>query len=205
MAGIPDAAELTVDLRPLKYQASVNALRSLLEGGSSKTPFMRVAVRTPADEFVEVQLRREDVYIVAFKGADSWYSFAGERGAWGQPSGTGANYNDLGRVGTISYDDLKRLGELSRFRKGERLDKRLIAILIAVTSEAVRMATVATYFCGLANSVGTTHSPYLKGGVDFEYLRRQYFTQWENPPAPVTEPGQLSHTTPGEILLPRRR
>ena len=112
MPDIPAAAEAVVDLRPLQYQASVNALRSLLDGGTSKVPFMRVAVRTPADEFVEVRLRRDDVYIVAFKGADSWYSFAGERGAWGQPSGTGANYNDLGRVGTIAYDDLKRLGEL---------------------------------------------------------------------------------------------
>ena len=100
---------------------------------------------------------------------------------------------------------LKRLGELSRFRKGERLDKRLIAILIAVVSEAVRMATVATYFCRLTNSVGTEHAPYLRGSVDFEYLRRQYFTQWENPPAPVTEPGKLSHVSQGEILLPRRR
>ena len=78
------------------YQASVNALRNLLEGGASKAPFMRLAVHTPEGEYVEVQLRREDIYIVGFKGADSWYSFAGEPGAWGQPSGTGANLQRSG-------------------------------------------------------------------------------------------------------------
>jgi len=205
MPPTPATAQCIVDLRPRQYQTSVNALRALLEGSSSKVPFLRIAVRTPADEIVELQIRQENAYVVAFNGADGWYGFNGEDDAWGPPCGTGSNYNELGRVGTVTYDDLKRLGELARFRKGERLDKRLIAILIAVTSEAVRFATVATYFTGLVNSVGTEHSPYLAGGVDFEYLKRSYFTQWEKPPEPVTEPGRLSHFTRGEILLPRHR
>ena len=172
----------TVDLNPLKYQSSINALRTLLESGDGNTPFLLIAVRTPGDETVEVQMRRSDAYIVAFKAADGWYSFDGEPGAMGKSCGTGSNYNQLGAVGRIVYDDLKRLGELGRFRAGARLDKRLLAILIALTSEAARFATVATYFTGLTNSVGTAHSAYLHGGVDFEHLRHNYFTRWTKPP-----------------------
>jgi hypothetical protein len=200
------APQCVVDLRPRQYQASVTALRSLLDGSSPKVPFLRIGVRTPTDDLIELQLRQENAYVVAFKGADGWYGFNGETDAWGPSCGTGSNYNDLGTVGPVSYDDLKRLGELARFRKGAgALDKRLIAILIAVTSEAVRFATVATYFCGLVNSVGTDHSPYLRRAVDFEYLKRSYFTQWEKPPEPLTQPGTISHFGRGEILLPRHR
>jgi hypothetical protein len=49
------------------------------------------------------------------------------------------------------------------------------------------------------------HSPYLQGGVDFEYLRYNYFSRWANPPEPKMEPAEIYHFTKGEILLPRYR
>jgi hypothetical protein len=205
MPGVPLAVQAVIDLNPRSYQSSMNAFRNLLENASPKVPFLLIAVRTPSAETVELQVRHENAYVIAFKGADGWYSFDGENGAWGTPCGTGSNYNELGAVGKIVYDDLKKLGELSRFKKGARLDKRLIAILIAVTSEAARFATVATYFTGLTNSVGTDHSPYLQGGVDFEYLKNNYFNQWEKPPVNKMEPGKVYHFGTGEILLPRNR
>jgi hypothetical protein len=128
------------------------------------------------------------------------------RGCKAGPAATGSNYNQLGHVGNVVYDDLNRLGELAQFRKGgASLDKRLCAILFAVTSEAARFATVATYFTGLTNSVGTAHSQYLQGGVDFEYLRHNYFSRWANPPEHKMEPGEIYHFTKGEMLLPRYR
>jgi hypothetical protein len=84
----------------------------------------------------------------------------GAKGALGTPSGVGENYKRPGEVGRITYDFLKSLGELGRFRKGVARDKRLVAVLIAVTAEAARFATVATYFAGLANSMGTELAPY---------------------------------------------
>lgn len=195
-----------IDLRPARYQSSVNIFRTLLETVRGQTPFLLVAVRTTADQLLEIQVRRDDAYLMAFKGADGWYHFDGEEGpVLGKPCGTGSNYNHLGHVGKITYDDLRNLGQLSNFSKGVKLDKRLCAILIAVTSEAARFATVATYFTGLTNSVGTAHSSNLQGGVDFEYLKNNYFTKWEKPPSYEMEPGKVYHFCKGEILLPRKR
>jgi hypothetical protein len=203
---MPDSVQTVIDLRPASYQSSMNAYRALLETTPKGTPFLVIGVRTPADEIVEVQIRRENLYVMAFKGADGWYFFDGEKGALGKACGTGSNYSELGKVGTVKYDDLKKLGDLGRFKKGEgALDRRLCAILIAVTSEAARFATVATYFTGLTNSVGTAHSPYLQGGVDFEHLKTSYFNQWDKPPEPKMEPGKVYHFVKGEILLPHKR
>jgi Ribosome inactivating protein len=207
-AAMPDSVKVVqavIDLRPASYQSSMNAFRTLLETTPDSMPFLHVAVRTPANEMVELQIRSQNMYVVGFKGGDGWYCFDGEIGAWGKPCGTGSSYNDLGTVGNVVYDDLKKLGELSQFRKGKTsLNKRLCAILIAITSEAARFATVATYFTGLTNSVGTAHSPYLQGGVDFEHLKSTYFTQWKKPPNPKMEPGKIYHYVKGEILIPHK-
>jgi hypothetical protein len=177
----------------------------LLEADGSE--FLDVAVRTPRSETVQLQVRRQNAYIVGFRGATGWWSFQGESGARGPSCGTGANYNDLGFVGRVTYDDLHAVGDISRFTKGARLDKRLLAIIIALTSEAARFATVATYFTGLTNSVGTEHSAYLPKAVDFEYLKNTYFKQWEKPPQIQIEPGRVYHFVrpEGEILLPHKR
>jgi hypothetical protein len=195
---------VTIDLNPLKYQSSLGAYRMLLER-ANENDFLVTALRTPRDEEINFQVRVEDAYIVGFRGADGWCALRGQKGAWGSPCGVGANYSDLGTVGRITYDDLKNLGDLAKFRAGAPLDKRLLAISAAITSEAARFATVATYFTGLTNSVGTVHSPYLKGGVDFERLRREYFTQWQKPPAGSVTPGNVHHFARGEILIPRMR
>jgi hypothetical protein len=145
--------------------------------------------------------------LLAFCGAGgAWYSIGGAKGALGTPSGVGENYNDLGKVGRITYDDLKSLGELGRFRKGVALDKRLVAVLVAVTAEAARFATVATYFTGLTNSVGTELAPYLRHVViDFDSLLKTYFNNWANPPGAAMEAGKVYHFSKNDILMPKKR
>lgn len=204
MAGTPSPVETVVDLGPGQYQGTLKTFRMLIETPNGATPFICIAVRTPKKELIELQIRRANAYLVGFKGAGGWFSFAGETGGWGPSCGTGSNYNDLGFVGKVTYDDLVNLGQLARFQKGASLDKRSIAIVIAITSEAARFATVATHFVGLTNSVGTEHAPYLQGGVDFEHLKNTYFKQWEKPPSFDLKPGQLSHFGSGEILVAHR-
>lgn len=207
----PDKASAIIDLRPGKYQASQVAFRSLLESTDpKKIPFLRLSLRTPKDEYVDLQIRTLNIYLVGFLGEGGWYAFDGEVGGWGASCGTGSNYNDLGKVGRISYGDLVDLGNLSKFRKGrDPLDKRLIAILIAVVSEAARFATVSTYFTGLTNAVGSDHSAnltvaYGNSSLDFEYLKDTYFTQWEKPPTGEMEVGKVYHHRPEGSLFKHR-
>jgi hypothetical protein len=193
----PRPVQAVVDLRPVHFQSSVDSFRNLLENEHPSSPFLLIAVRTPREEIVELQVQHEDAYVMAFKGEDGWYCFdePDKPGwVWGRSCGSGLNYNHLGHVGSVVYDDLNRLAELSRFHKGVPLDKRLCAILIGITSEAARFAIASTYFTGLTNSVGTEHSPYLQGGVDFEFLKNTYFKKWANPPDSIRN----------GILLPRR-
>jgi hypothetical protein len=210
--GIPDRSTLIVDLNSGQYQASITAFRNLLEStDGTKIPFFRISVRTPNDEYVDVQIRSLNAYLVGFRGADKWYAFDGEVGGWGESCGTGSNYNDLGKVGRISYDDLRAVGKLARFKKGrDPLDKRIIAVLIALLCEAARFATVSTYFTGLTNAVGTEHSGALmsamgNSSIDFEYLKSSYFTKWENPPSSELEVGKLYHHQPSDHLFKHRK
>lgn len=201
---IPAAVHAVIDLSPSKYQASLNHLRDQLQVVDTAVPFLRVAVKTPKGEFVELQVRRFNAYIVAFKGADEWYFFEGETDGWGKPAGVSSNYNNLGKVGTITLDDLNTIGALGQFRKGVTLDKRSIAIIIALVSEASRFATVATYFTGLTNS---RNDPWLQNAVsvDWERLRDTYFTQWDKPPSGEVKPGEVVHYTPKDILFANRK
>jgi hypothetical protein len=208
----PGSAAVTVDLGPGQYQGSLISFRNLLENtDSTRVPFLQIAVKTPNGQLVQLQIRTHNAYLVGFEGEGSWYSFDGETGGWGPSCGTGSNYNDLGQVGRVGYDDLNAIGALARFRKGrDKLDKRLIAILIAITSEAARFATVSTYFTGLTNAVGTEHSGSLltalgRSGIDFEYLKRTYFTQWEKPPSGEMEVGKVYHHRPEGILFRHRK
>lgn len=209
--GIPDRSSLIVDLNPGQYQASIVAFRNLLESTDGrKIPFFRISVRTPKDEYVDVQIRALNAYLVGFRGEDQWYSFEGEVGGWGVSCGIGTNYNDLGFVGRIGYDDLSGVGALARFKKRrDSLDKRIIAILIGLLCEGARFATVSTFFTGLTNAVGTEHSPALltafgSTAMDFEYLKSNYFTKWENPPSTDLEPGKLYHHQPSDHLFRHR-
>jgi hypothetical protein len=202
----PAAVQAEIDLSPLKYQSSLQTYRSLLEAPSTKTPSLLIGLRTPKGDVVELQVRHEDAYVIGFKGADQWYGFDDQKGGWGPPCGVNSNYNQLGKVGNVRYDDLQALGDLAKYKKGSgALDKRLCAILFAVTSEAARSATVATYFTGLTNSVGTTHAAYLQGGVDFEFLRTTYFLNWANPPEVEMELGKVYHFSKNDTLVQRYR
>lgn len=175
---VPTQAQATIDLRPGEYQSSLRIYRMLLDT-SERTPFLRIGLRTPVDEVIEFQVRQEDGYIVGFKGAgDRWYGFDGEVGTWGRPCGVGVNYHSLGAVGTVTYDDLRRLGAIGRFIHGGALDRRLVAIAIGFIAEAARHTTVATYLIALTNSVGTAHAGWLPASVDFDYLRHTYFTKY---------------------------
>lgn len=169
----PPSPHVTVDLAPSKYQNSLSAYRMLLEARNGD--FLRLALSTPAGAVIGLQVRLSDSYIIAFHGASQWWGFDGEAGAWGPPVGTGCNYNNLGKVGDITLADLTAIGKLASFTKGVELDKRLVAITIAITSEAARFATVATYFTGLTNSILPNQF------VNFEYLKSTYFIHWDKP------------------------
>lgn len=169
----PGNPQVTIDLSPGKYQNSLNAYRMLLE--AKPGPFLYVVLQTPAGVGVGLQVRTSDSYIIGFHGAAQWWGFDGEEGIWGTPVGTGCNYNNLGKVGDVTLADLTAIGKLASFAKGIVLDKRLVGISIAITSEAARFATVATYFTGLVNSVLPSAS------VDFELLKNTYFLHWDKP------------------------
>ncbi|HZP05697.1 MAG TPA: hypothetical protein VFB43_12425 [Terracidiphilus sp.] len=196
MPGVPGISEVAIDLRPSKYQSSLNSFRMLLDG-PSKSPYIQATVRTPSNKMLEVQVRRKDIYTIAFKGADSWYNFDDQQDGVGKSCGSGSNYSHLGTVGFVFLRDLEDLALLSEFKKGVALEKRLCAILFAVVSEASRFATVATYFTGITNKVISE--------VNFEYLRSTYFNNWTKPPGDEREVGKLYHYTKSDILLARHR
>lgn len=197
----PATVQAEVDLAPGKYQSSLGAYRTLLETASPKSPYLLIGLRTPSDGLVELQVRHEDAYVIGFKGADGWYVFDDQEGGWGKPCGVKSNYNQLGKVGTVTIKDLDKLGEFSQFKKGtSTLEKRLCAILFAVTSVGARFATVATYFTGITNQL-----PALQGGVDFEFLKNTYLNHWAKPPEPPTELNKVYHPVKSDILLPRYR
>jgi hypothetical protein len=198
----------TIDLNPGKYQSSLNVFRDLIESRSLGDIPVPVGLKTPKAELVELGIRPSDLYVVGFVGlAGRRYSFNDQTGpGWaGEPCGVGSNYHDLGHIGNVSYEDLKNLGDIANFAKGRPLERRLIAIAIGISSEAARLATVATYFTGLTNSVGTEYSQWLPKSVDFEHLKMAYFRHWAKPPDSYfgkLEPGKLYHFGSGEILIP---
>lgn len=195
-------AVATIDLGPAKY--NLQTFRMFLEAPGPE--FFDVGLRTPKGECIPLQIRHQDAYVVGFRGASEWYTFEGERAARGRSCGVGANYHDLGYVGKVTYDDLNAIGEINRFGRGTRLNKRLVAISIAVTSEAARFYAVATYFTGLTNSVEGAYAQYMPKTVDFEHLRATYFKHWANPPKRADiQPGQVYHLTESSIALPHGR
>ena len=147
-------------------------------------------------ETVYVQVRHQNAYLVGFRARIAGILSTANRAPGDRHAAPGPTTTNWAKSATSLTTTFKSLGELARFRKGGgALDKRLCAILIAVTSEAARFATVATHFTGLTNAVGTTHSPYLQGGVDFEALKNTYFKNWEKPTAYVAR----------DILVPLKR
>ncbi len=190
-------AQCEIDLRPGRYQSSLNGFRNLLDSPATGAHLF-VGVRTPGDQLLEVQVRSEDIYVIAFKGEDSWYTFDDAKGGLGQSCGSGSNYAQLGTVGNVVLKDLRDLAELSGFTKGVALNKRLLAVLFAVVSEASRFATAATYFTAITNGI-------LPSGMNFEYMKTTYFNNWTKPPDEKMVPGKVYHYTKSDILVPRNR
>ena len=88
MANTASAVPAIIDLRPARYQSSLNSFRMLFETSHDKSPTLRVGVRSPREEVVEFDVRYKDLYVVDFKGADGWYYFDGEtEGVQGRPCG----------------------------------------------------------------------------------------------------------------------
>ncbi len=193
----PTATQVEIDLRPSSYQSSLNAFRKLVEG-SGTSPYIFATVRTPNNATLDVQVRREDIYVIAFKGANGWYNFDDQQEGLGKSCGIGSNYAQLGTVGSVVLQDLNSLAELGRFQKGVAINKRLCAILFAVVSEATRFATTATWFTGITNGV-------VPGGMNFEFMRATYFNNWTKPPDSKLEAGKVYHYSKNDILVARNR
>ncbi len=193
-----EVSQVTIDLGQNRYQSSLNAFRNLVEG-KSKSPYILAEVRTPNGKSLFIQVRHEDIYVIAFKGADSWYTFEDQKGGWGKPCGIGSNYAQLGTVGQVIRQDMNTLAELSSFGKGVSINKRLCAILFAVVSEATRFVTIATYFTGITNGI-------LPSGMNFEHAKDMYFNNWTKPPDRSSMvPGKVYHYTKNDILVARNR
>jgi hypothetical protein len=191
------SVQCEIDLRPGKYQSSLKGFRDLLDS-PSKGSYLFIAVRTPSDQLLEVQVQRDDIYVIAFKGAEGWYTFDDAKGGLGKSCGSGSNYAQLGTVGNVVLQDLRDLGQLSAFQKGVTLNKRLLAILFSVVSEATRFATAATYYVAITNGILAT-------GMNFEYMKTTYFNNWTKPPDENLEIGKVYHYTKSDILVPRNR
>jgi len=95
----------------------------------------------------------------------------------GEPAaGSAVTMNVLPDGGQINVGSVDNLRSLATFRSGSVLDGKLIVIAAAVVSEALRFATVATYFTGLFN--GMYQEFQLNQVVPSGQLKRQYFLNW---------------------------
>ena len=165
---------LLVSLRRHEYQGSLNALRNHIDG--QRAGYLDVELKLPyVNTPVYLQLRCSDAYIIGFRGQDGWYHLDGEDGR-GANCGLGGNYNVLPDVGQITVGSVDNLASLASFKAGNALDGKLIVTAAAVVSEALRFATVATYFTGLFN--GMYKEIQLNQLVPAGELKRQYFLNW---------------------------
>jgi hypothetical protein len=64
MATTGSAVPAIIDLRPARYQPSLNTFRMLFETSHDKSPTLRAGVRSPREEVVEFHVRYEDVCVV---------------------------------------------------------------------------------------------------------------------------------------------
>jgi hypothetical protein len=173
-------ADFAIHLEAGVYQRDISALRNHLDlqgvlqkGGRSG--YLTVALYPPnSDDFLELKVRCSDVYIVGFRGADQWYYLQGDKpeGADGSDTGVSGNYNSLGTVNNATADMFTAVLELKQYRKGAKLRGDLLVLVAAVVSEAVRFATVSTWFTGLFNGL----LPY----VPLAQLKDKYFLNWSS-------------------------
>ncbi len=155
------------------YQRDIQTLRQHLGQGERKGEITIDFQPPRTDETVELMMRCSDAYIIGFKGADAWYFLEGDqpRGVAGKSTGVSGNYNHLEVVNSARLDDFKQVSDLKHFAKGKALHKKLIVLVAAAVSEAVRSATVNTYMTGLVN--GCLQS------VPIEQIKQRYFLYWD--------------------------
>lgn len=165
-----------------EYQPGMNRLRNHLDGASQG--YVDVDVVPPGGTTVTVKIRNSDLYIVGFKGARGWYyleaNIAGEKGT----EIAGSNYHDLASVTFVDVSMLAGIAELGSYAGSGQLPADKMVVLIAAVSEALRFATVATYFTALLNGHITA--------VPLKTLREKYFRNW----SAMTKKGSA------EVLLP---
>jgi hypothetical protein len=168
----------TVKLQKGEYQTSLNILRNHLN--LDRTGSLDIEVWLPTNTTrVHLQQRCSNLYIIGFQGAKGkWYHFDGEEGGWGNPCGVGSNYNNLAPVSMMTPDMVDGLSSLSQFEPGAKIDTTLVVIAAAVIAEALRFATVATYFTGLFN--GSFGKFDLNQVVPSKELKEKYFVHWSD-------------------------
>jgi hypothetical protein len=169
---------MDVHCEPALYFQELNRLRGHLSG--NRSGFMEISLYPPGkSQPVKLWMRCSDLYIVGFKGASRWYFLeenvsgpadAGKKKFAPKTLNIGTNYNNLTKVGAVTVSDLGGIGSLGEFDKDDQLDERAFVLAAAVVSEALRFATVQTYFTGLINGVIPR--------VDISQLNKRYFTEW---------------------------
>jgi hypothetical protein len=184
---------MDVHCEPSIYFLDINRLRNHLEG--HRSGFMQINLYPPGkSQPVSLWMRCSDLYIVGFRGANRWYFLepdvsgpadAGKKKFAPKTLNIGTNYNNLAKVGAVSIADLGAISTLGEFDRDDALDLRAFVLAAAVVSEALRFATVQTYFTGLINGVVAS--------VPMEQLNKRYFTEWSK----MTEAGNA------DVLLPR--
>jgi hypothetical protein len=156
------------------YQRDIQTLRQHLEQSERKGQ-ITIDFQPPSiHEMVELMMRCSDLYIIGFKGADAWYFLEGDqpRGVAGKSTGVSGNYNHLEIVNRAGLSDFKEVNELKNFEKGKMLNKKLVVLVAAAVSEAVRSAIVNTYMTGLVNQCLQS--------VPIEQLKQKYFLYWDD-------------------------
>ena len=185
---------MDVHCEPSLYFQQLNRLRGHLEG--NRSGFMEINLFPPGkSQPVTLWMRCSDLYIVGFKGAKRWYFLeenisgpadAGKKKFAPKTLNIGTNYNNLVKVGAVRLEDLAGISSLAEFDKDDQLDQRAFVLAAAVVSEALRFATVQTYFTGLINGVIRL--------VDISQLNKRYFTEWDK----MTAAGST------DVLLPKK-
>jgi hypothetical protein len=155
------------------YQRDIQTLRNLVDLGERKGEITIDFQPPGGGETVELMLRCFDAYIIGFKGADAWYFLEGDqpKGVAGKSAGVSGNYNHLGIVNAAGLSDFRQVRDLKDFRKGSTLNQKLIVLVAAAVSEALRSATVSTYMTALVN--GCIQS------IPIEQLKQRYFLWWD--------------------------
>lgn len=153
-----------VHLEKSQYFADLGTLRNQIKVSRAQKPSASIKINLfyQAD-WVELTMRLNDLYIVAFKGENQEFN-VGEI--------CGENYNHLGMPAKMTIADLKRICVLGKFRKGMNLETQLITFAAIAVSEAARYSGVSMHIQGLLSGTFTD--------ISLAALNKKYFTMWSD-------------------------